>query len=438
MAKKEKIKGVEPQATAEKKGSQNREKKTEAKFQPKSSFATTDGNVLDTVKLYPKNGTVYVQAEYGKLNPDGKTSEERRKGMHRLLGRPLTAEQSAEYQRLHAENPAAAKEYALKAAYPMHVDDKAFGESVGTVNGRQVDYVMIKKLDYRDLLSQDQQVQYDKLAKTDKNAAVEFAKQNIPADRQKLLNKWQLSSGIKGNTESRFVGIMTREEVASYHHRAVVTLDDKGQVKTVGAPISKLGLAAAVETRSLEQRQAASEKLAAAEKVDWSKFKLPEGAVVTGLNYAPSKNPDQVWLRGKVNGIDVSGLLSRNETTALRNKLATLEQLAAANKDFRTKVTAIVGSSQAKGVTEAEAVKVVIDRASDKTAKSFTPAQVKILNDFAGESQDKGGVFVSLFEKAKPELDKAGVNAKWQEDTRAELADLAEGKVREQSQGMHR
>ena len=440
MAKKEKVEGVQPQASAEKKGSdQNREeKKTQEKTAPKSSFETTDGHVMDTVKLFPQNNLVYVQAQYGKLNPNGKTSEEKRAGMNRLMARPLTPEQSAEYRRIHAENPAAAKEYALKAAYPMHMDGKKFNETAGEVNGHAVDYVVINKLTPRDLLNEEQQKEYDTLAATDKKGAEEYAKKAIPADRQSLIGKWQLTSGIKGDKETRFVGIMNREEVAALRHRAVVTLDDKGQVKTVGAPVSKLALAAMVETRSLAQRQVASEKLDAAAKVDWSKHKFPEGVEVKSLNYAPSKDPDRVWLRGKVDGIDVSGLLSKNETTALRNKLAPLENIAAANKHFRDSVMAIVGGAKAKGVSEAEAVKVVIDRASDKSAKAFTPDQVKVLNAYAGDSQDKGGVFVSLFEKAKPELDKAGVNAKWQEDTKAELTDLAAGKIREQSQGMHR
>jgi len=440
MAKKEKVEGVKPQAGAEKKGSdQNREeKKTQEKTAPKSSFETTDGHVMDTVKLFPKNNLVYVQAHYGKLNPSGKTSEEKRAGMQRLLARPLSPEQKAEYQRLHAENPTAAKEYALKAAYPMHMDGKKFNETVGEVNGHAVDYIVINKLTARDLLNETQQKEYDTLAATDKKAAEEFAMKTIPAKNHGLIGKWQLTSGIKGDKDSRFVGIMTSEEAAANRHRAVVTLDDKGQVKTIGAPVSKLMLAAMVEQRSLAQRQVASEKLDAANKVDWTKYKFADGVEVKGLNYAPSKDPDRVWLRGKVDGIDVSGLLSKNETTALRNKLAPLENLAAANKHFREQVMAIVGGEKAKGVSEAEAVKVVIDRASDKSAKAFTPDQVKILNAYAGDSQDKGGVFVSLFEKAKPELDKAGVNAKWQEDTKAELTDLAAGKVREQSQGMHR
>ena len=74
-------------------------------------------------------------------------------------------------------------------------------------------------------------------------------------------------------------------------------------------------------------------------------------------------NPDRVWLKGKVNGIDVIGMLSKNETTAVRNKFATLEQAAAANKDFRNKVLDIVGPGQKQEVNAKEdaAVKAIID-----------------------------------------------------------------------------
>lgn len=436
MAKK-KTEDVQPQATVENGSEQNLENQQTQGQAPKSRFETTGGNTLDTIKVFPQNNTVYVQASYGKLNPQGKTSEERRAGMRTLLSRPLTKEQAAEYQRLYAESPSKAKEFAVKTAYPMHLDDKAFNQKAGTVNGRQVDYVTIVKLTERDLLSQAQQAEYDTLKASDPKAAEEFAKANIPAERKSLVGKWQLSTGMKGDTATRFVGIMNREETAALRHRAVVTLDDKGQVKTVGKVVSTLDIAAMVETRSLAERQAKDQKLEAAKKVDWGKNKLPEHIHLTSLNYAKSKDPDRVWLRGKVNGIEVSGLLSVNETTALRNKLASLETLAASNKHFRETAIAIAGGNQVKAVTEAEAVQVVIARASDKTAKSFTPAQVEVLNSYAG-GQDKGGVFVDLFEKAKPALDQAGVNAKWQEDTRQEMADLAQGKVRGQSQGMHR
>lgn len=360
-----------------------------------------------------------VQADYGKLNTSAKTSEERRANMRTQISRPLTAEQSAEYQRLSKENPAQAKEYAARAAYPMHVDDAAFHQKDTEVNGRHVNYIVLDKLDAS----------------------------KLSEDNKHLAGAWQLSFGEKGNKENRFYGILNKEDLASIRHRAEVTLDDKGQVVKVGKPLSMADIAGRVEQRVNAQRQATAAKMESAQKVDWSKYKFPEGAEVKGLRYAPAKDkegkvmPDRVWLNGTVNGIKVFGLLSKNETTAVKNKMATLEQVGAANKEFSQKVRDIVNNNKSVGVTEDAAVKAIIDRASDKNAKSFTPEQRDVLMKFA-ESADvpeaREKVFDGLWEKAETALKDAGVNEAWQKDAHEELKDLAQGVIREEGQGMKR
>ena len=88
-------------------------------------------------------------------------------------------------------------------------------------------------------------------------------------------------------------------------------------------------IAGRMEQRVQAQRQTNGEKLEAAQKVDWSKFKLPSAANLTGLRYSAVKdNPDRVMLHGQVNGIEVSGLLSKNETTAVKNRVFSATSIA--------------------------------------------------------------------------------------------------------------
>ena len=84
------------------------------------------------------------------------------------------------------------------------------------------------------------------------------------------------------------------------------------------------------------------------------------------------------------------------------------------------------------------------DRASDSTARNFSPEQLKTLNDFAAgaETPDKRAKvfdgFDGLWEKAASQLKSAGVNDAWQKDAHNELKDLAEGIVRSEAQGLKR
>lgn len=396
MAKK-KTKDVQPQAEV-KGGSQEPKVKAEELKAPKSGIVTTEGNIIDKIRIFEDDGgATKVQIDYGKLNREAKTVEERRAGMHTLISRELSPEQAKEYQRLHDENPAQAKEYAVRAAYPMHVDDAAFHQKDTTINGRHVNYIILER---------------------------------IP-DEDNKRSKWKLAFGEKDNKESRFFGYLNREELASIKQRAEVTIDPKGQVTHIGAPLTMADIAGRVEQRVLALREA---------KEAWSKFKFPEGAKVTSLRYAPSKDPDRVWINGKANGIEVFGLLTKEETTAVKTKLATLEQVAAANKDFSDKVKAIVAPVEAKTITEDAAVKAIIARAGDKTAKAFTAEQRNTLLGFASGAETPEArmkVFDDLFAKAEPELKKVP-NENWVEDTHAELKELSEGIVRSEQQGLKR
>ena len=410
---KKKVEGEQQPKAAVEAGSQNENRQEQAQEKKSAGIVTSEGNTIDKIRIFQKDGATMVQADYGKLK-EGKTTEERRANMRTQISRELTPDQAKEYQRLYAEDPGKAKEYAVRQAYPMHVDDAAFHQKDATINGRKVDYIVLEKLTA------------DKLSDENKH----------------LAGSWQLSFGEKGNKDSRFYGILNKEDLASIRHRAEVTLDDKGQVKAVGAPLSMADIAGRVETRVLAQRQAHEAKLESAQKVDWNKVldshKLPEGVALTGLRYAPAKDkPDRVWLNGKANGIEVFALLSKNETTAVKNKILTLEQAAAVNKEFREKVIAI--AAPAASVTLNDAVKVVVDRASSQTAKAFTPEQVKVLNGFAAGAEtpeERQKLFDGVWAGAQAKL--AGVNEAWVKDAHQELNDLAEGAVREEGQGLKR
>ena len=301
MAKK-KNENEQPKAAEVEKGSVESQKTESEKTQEnhhRVAVTTTEGNTIDKIRIFQEDNATKVQADYGKLKPDAETTEEKRAGMRTLLSRELSPEQAKEYQRLYADDPAKAKEYAVKSAYPMHVDDAKFHQKDTEINGRKVNYIVLEKRDA------------EKLNENSKH----------------LAGQWQLSFGEKGNTDSRFFGLLNKEELASIRHRAEVTLDEHDQVKSVGKPLTMADIAAKVENRVVAQRLVNEKKLADAQKVDWSKFKLPSAANITGLHFSGVKdNPDRVWLKGKVNGIDVIGMLSKNETTAVRNKFATLEQ----------------------------------------------------------------------------------------------------------------
>ena len=437
--------------TAAAEGSQVENQNENNEKTAKAKVTTTEGNTIDRIRVFQKDDATMVQVDYGKLNPDSKTPEEKRAGMRTQMSRQLTSEQAKTYQDLYAKDPVQAKEFAVKTAYPMHVDDAAFHQKNANINGRDVNYITIEKITEDTLLLnalRKDGVDVDHMNREQRANLIASmtpdAKDMAVKGSEGLVGKWQLAFGEKGNKESRFYGIMNAEDLASLRHRAEVTLDEKGQVKSVGKPMTMADIAGRMEQRVQAQRQTNGEKLDAAQKVDWSKFKLPSAANVTSLRYSAAKdNPDRVWLSGKVNGIECVSLLSVNETTAVKNRLATLEQVAAANRDFHKKALDIVGPGQKQEVNAKEdaAVKAIVDRASDSTARNFSPEQMKTLNDFAAGAEtpdERAKVFDGLWEKAASQLKSAGVNDAWQKDAHNELKDFAEGIVRSEAQGLKR
>lgn len=411
MAKK-KVEGEQPQVAVEQ-GTQEESRQEQTQEKKSARIVTSEGNTMDKIRVYQNDaGATTVQAEYGKMR-EGKTAEERRAGMRLLMSRPLTPEQGKVYQDLYKEDPNKAKEYAVRQAYPMFVDDAAFHKRDTKVNGRKVDYIILEKLKAEDL----------------------------GEEYKNLAGQWQLSFGQKGKLDTRFFGILNRDELAMIRHRSEVVIDDKGMVKSLGRPLSMADIAGRVEDRTLSQRQEKAAKLESAQNIDWNKLlsknKLPEGVTLSNLRFSPAKdNPNQVWLTGKANGIEVGGLLSTNETTAVRNKILTLEQAATLNKFISEKIKAIAAPVAA--VSLGDAVKAVVARASSPSAKAFTAEQVKVLNDYASGvgDEDRPKIFGDVWDAAKDEL--KSVNEAWVKDAHQELKDLAEGIVRSEQQGLKR
>ena len=116
MAKKN-VESEQPKVAVAEGGSENRQEKADEQKTQRSGIVTTEGNTLDKIRIFQKDGATMVQADYGKLNPNGKTPEERRAKMRTQISRPLTAEQSAEYQRLSKENPAQARNMQIGRAH---------------------------------------------------------------------------------------------------------------------------------------------------------------------------------------------------------------------------------------------------------------------------------------------------------------------------------
>ncbi len=313
-------------------GGEAAESKVEAteKKQP-LYIETTEGKRLDKIDVYRQDGKAMVKAEYGTLS-DGKTSKEVRKNMSPLLSRPLTDEQTKEYMRLAAEDPSkrSALEYAARVAYPMHVDDKKFHETKGVINGKEVDYIMLKKLTEKD----------------------------VPADKKHLVGQWQLTAGKKHGGEGAHMTVMldpknshqAAQILANIRHRAIVAIDPESKkVIGVGEPITLMQAAGtaimAKEIRKLHQ----ADLLEKAKSIDLSKYKIPEGIVITKANYKPVKdNPDRVWLNGEINSQKVSKMLTVNESTLVRNKLAPLDIMFVVNKELAKEVNSILAQQQSQ------------------------------------------------------------------------------------------
>lgn len=92
-----------------------------------------------------------------------------------------------------------------------------------------------------------------------------------------------------------------------------------------------------------------------------------------------------------------------------------------------------------------DAIKAIVERAGDPSAKSFTPEQRKAIM-LAGECHcpnnhpafDRQSIFDLFFELARVEMKSQGIMKEWQDDVHEELRDLAMGKVRDESLGLKR
>ena len=528
------------------------------------SYLSTDGKNIENVKLEPRKGSIFVSIDYGKKNEEGKTAAERRGTLQPLSPRPLTKEQYQKYAELSEKDQRKAYEYAVRSAFPMHYDDKAFNKRDTEINGQHVNYIIVEKLTEDTFLKNSLRksgVDVDKMKPADLAAVIDGLspedKKKALSGKENLIGKYQISFGEKGKSDTRFFGILSKDEVSSIHHRAEVKQNDKGRL-VIGAPVTLADIAGRVQQRVYAERQAKEDRMTPVKKVDWAKFKLPEGTNIDKLHYQPVKNNnDRVMLKGELKGVTLSALLSKNETLAVTSKMATLNQVAAANKDFRNQVKTVLGFSdtekqsnplhkdnvkdelkdyvdsfrkhpddipsvkdvlhpndsqidllpkslwqlyahyeslyedaytmqhsglvapedkeeikekaleagktfrdelanalgvreatqavtsgqaQSQSVSEDDAIKAIVDRASDPSAKSFDKDQSGTILRFLGDIDDDGrdDIVAELWGKAKEQLDDKKVDEAWQKDAHSELKDLAHGIHREEQQSLHR
>ena len=92
--------------------------------------------------------------------------------------------------------------------------------------------------------------------------------------------------------------------------------------------------------------------------------------------------------------------------------------------------------SEFREYQENKVVEIIKARIKDSSAKSFTPKQYQILNDFVADKntpEERKKAFDGLFKKAIESLER--YNMSWAKDVQEELDDLAKGKTRSQSLG---
>lgn len=406
------LKQSDSQRKADEKSLQEEQDKKKKNERKPSGISTTDGRIIRnaSVKFIKAAGiTIVANALYGKLI-EGKTGKEAEANLKKLPNRALSKDDLLQYQRLADTDPKAALEFAVKAAYPMHVDDRAFGNAVGEVNGKSVNYIVVKKLTEDDI--------------KDKNGVVNESSRN-------LIGRWQLRTGIAKGENT--VVILTPEETAMYRHRAEVKLDSKGSVVSVGKPVTMLELADRAVRRSLADRQTREAALSEAKGIDWGQYHAPLGARLTHLYTKDSNEADRQWINGKVNSVEVKGaLLTAVETVALREGLATREQVFMHNAFTRQQAFDLnkANYQDLKAHAEEHAVKAIVDRAKNTAPHaSFTREQVDMINLAVGRSEDREGVITSLYEKAEVQLKESNeIDMNWLDAVKDELKDIVENK----------
>ena len=413
---------AEQQSAEHKAAVKDAEQKAEKKEAKKPGIDTTLGMTLMLLgSVRNDNGVRVPGALYGKYDANGKNQTEKTKHMVRLAGRPLSDAEVAQYTAL-AGDAQAQKEYILKTVYPMHADDKAFGNNVGQMNGRPVDYVIIQKITAENALAPGQN--------------------ELTEEQKKYIGQYELKAGVKGQSEGRVHVILTPQERAMYMQRAEVKteyepiLDKDGKqkkskdgkpmnrlvVKSVGAPLTLLAIASKIEQRSVDRKN----KVAAVVEKFRGKFHYPESANVTAVHWNRSKDESgRLVMSGKVNGVEVKPvMLSEEASFGIANKLITNEEAFMENKELRSQLLKI-NASNYRSAAEGTAIEAIVSRVTDSTAKSFTAEQVAAINAAIGRSEDRGAAILALWEKAAEHPDMKAADKSWIESAQQELNAVA-------------
>ena len=426
-------------------GAQKKEQKsvttaavTGAKRETAPKITTTKGYVIDRIDVKSDqyyDNQVVLKMEYGKLNFDAKDSKKARENM-RVIKAPFYGPAFEQYQKESKENKKEALLNAVRYMFPMFVDDKAFEVTEGVVNGKKVDYINIHKETADDLISE--KLKLYNLKPEEKEAKLksltDSERSELLKDVKNLVDRWKLTAGVKGDASSRQIAYLTPAEVASRKLRMEVKeLSAKGNASKIGKPLTLVALADGVVKRAVAERQERNEKMNKAKSIDWKKYHIPTGAnvAITGI---VDRN-GQKHLYAEVNGVKLGAPLSEEEVTALSSKLATKEQVLMHNKELFGKVLQL-NKGNYREAAFAAAVDMIVSRASDAGAKSFTVDQSTAITKVLDKAENKEDALKDLWSKAAARLDDAGVDKGWQESAKAELDDIASGNWKERSQGV--
>lgn len=405
MPKTSKVKAADVKEQAESKKVQEKPAKEENAQKKEAFFLnTTLGKRIDRIDVQSKDGKVSVSASYGSLK-EGKNVAERREGMRHINGE-LSKEQQTEYSRLARTDKNQALEYAVKAAFPYHLDDAKFKDCKGEVNGKQVNAVEVRKITEKDALDP-------------KNVGKYSIKAGMQED-----GKW-----VKGSMALN--AIMKPDEKDRYFKRQVRPLDLANEI-AVNRQAAKESYNESMAQRSAKNAEL-DKKVA---EIDFSKYYYPKGSTVEGVRTYRTEEADKqnrLMITGVVNGVKVNAMLTEVQSHAIYSGKATLEQAFMSNASIRKEAFGL-NKEFDKEIKFADAVEAIFERGKDPVAKSFTLEQKATIDKALSKDEDREVVVSNLWVEAEKKLDKENVNDQWKADTKAELDDIAKGQWVDRSQ----
>ena len=127
-----------------------------------------------------------------------------------------------------------------------------------------------------------------------------------------------------------------------------------------------------------QDRLLSAMKLADDIKRDPERVRIPDGIDIRHIFYFYVKDKEKRGMKGWVNGQEVFGVLSKNETAALLNGFITKEQAFMANKGIHNKVHEIADSLASNRLQEAKLLQENYDRLEKESQEPSRTSRLKI------------------------------------------------------------